>query len=432
METLSTGSQHTCYTQLFNRPDYFYITYFERVRRACLTHCRNDSDADDMAQDFVLNKVMTGGLILKYQDRINQEVANGKKATSFRKYLYRAILNFCIEQSRTRKRNVIQNHDPQMIGEYVAGGERNLDADSLYAMSILHRTLQGVKNHCRKKKKEMHWVIFEELVLAEYLTGRKPRNRGELRLQFFPGSRDNQKIDSALTTVKRIFQRIIEDSFEAEGEGSANGQELFDEWMGILKRSNASLHSALQAAYRVSSPVADSIIAKNSIDMFSSPRDESIGEDELSLLLSYRMDLPLTDWVSVDNLMDLIPSKSPFMPGQNDPEIRKLSMNVLMFPTHSEFQNLQKINVVELLKRIKNQSRKLANDQQSAIPEEIYTLFYTLTSVIAKYQYGKTIYSLKGSQIQANIKLYLDKQWVDDQIRYFFQQSLAEPDLWLD
>jgi hypothetical protein len=103
-----------------------------------------------------------------------------------------------------------------------------------------------------------------------------------------------------------------------------------------------------------------------------------------------------------------------------------------MFPTHSEFQNLQKINVVELLKRIKNQSRKLANDQQSAIPEEIYTLFYTLTSVIAKYQYGKTIYSLKGSQIQANIKWYLDKQWVDDQIRYFFQQSLAEPDLWLD
>ena len=432
METLSTGSQHTCYTQLFNRPDYFYITYFERVRRACLTHCRNDSDADDMAQDFVLNKVMTGGLILKYQDRINQEVANGKKPTSFRKYLYHAILNFCIDQSRTRKRNVTQNYDPQIIGEYVAGEDRNLDADSLYAMSILHRTLQGVKNHCRKKKKEMHWVIFEELVLAEYLTGRKPKKREELRLQFFPGSRDNQKIDSALTTVKRIFQRIIEDSFEAEGENSATGQELFDEWMEILKKSNASLHSALQAAYRVSSPVADSIVAKNSIDMFSSPSDEAIGEDELSLLLSYRMDLPLTDWVSVDNLMDLIPSKSPFMPGQNDPEIRKLSMNVLMFPTHAEFQNLQKINVVELLKRIKNQCRKLANDHQSAIPGEIYTLFYTLTSVIAKYQYGETIYSLKGSQMQANIKWYLDKQWVDDQIRYFFKQSLAELELWLD
>lgn len=432
METLATGSQHTCYSQLFNRPDYFYITYFDRVRRACLTHCRNESDADDMAQEFVLNKVMTGGLILKYQDRINQEAASGKKTTSFRKYLYHAILNFCIDQSRTRKRNLVQNHDPQMIGEYVAGEEKNLDADSLYAMSILHRTLQGVKNHCRKKKKEMHWVIFEELVLAEYLTGRKPKTREELRLQFFPGSRDNQKIDNALTTVKRIFQRIIEDSFEAEGETSATSHELFEEWMSILKKSNASLHSALQAAYRVSSPVTNSMAALNSENIVFSPRVEEIEEDELSLLLSYRMDLPLTDWVSVDKLMDLIPSKSPFMPGQNDSENRKLSMNVLMFPTQSEFGNLQKINVVELLKRIKNQSRQMANDRESNIPPQIYTLFYTLASVIAKYQYGETIYSLKGSQIQANIKWYLDKQWVDDQIRYFFKQSLAESDLWLD
>lgn len=432
METLASGSQNTCYTQLFNRPDYFYITYFERVRQACLTHCRNENDADDMAQDFVLNKVMTGGLILKYQDRINQDVADGKKPTSFRNYLYKAILYFCIEQSRTRKRNLVLNHDPQIIGQCIAAEEKNLNADSLYAMSILHRTLQAVKNQCRKKKKEMNWIIFEELVLAEYLTGRKPKTREELRLQFFPGSRDNQKIDNALTTVKRIFQRIIEDSFEAEGENPATSQDLFEEWMSIIKKSNASLHSALQAAYRVSSPVSNSVVALNSIDMMSSPKDEEIGEDELSLLLGYRMDLPLMEWIRVDTLVDLIPAKSPFMPGQNDADNRKLSMNVLMFPTQPESENLLKINVVELLRRVKNQSRQMANERCDSIPNQIHTLFYTLTSVIAKYHYGQSISSLKDNTIKINIKWYLDKEWVDDQIRHFFKQALARTEIWSD
>ena len=68
-------------------------------------------------------------------------------------------------------------------------------------------TIARVRRHLIEEGKSEHWMIFEELVLAPLFPGRVPKTREEICV---PLPRPAACfLDNRLTTVKRVFRRIL-------------------------------------------------------------------------------------------------------------------------------------------------------------------------------------------------------------------------------
>ena len=68
-------------------------------------------------------------------------------------------------------------------------------------------TVGRVRKHLLQEGKAEHWMIFEELALAPLIPGRAAKSREEL-LAMFPGE-GPAFLDNRMTTVKRVFRRIL-------------------------------------------------------------------------------------------------------------------------------------------------------------------------------------------------------------------------------
>ena len=78
-------------------------------------------------------------------------------------------------------------------------------------------------------------MIFEELVLAPLIPGRVPKTRDEL-LAMFPGQ-GHVVLDNRVTTVKRVFRRILPVLIPADPTESLGPEERFAELLEILRAS---------------------------------------------------------------------------------------------------------------------------------------------------------------------------------------------------
>lgn len=436
--SIGKDSQSTCYVLLFENPDYFAIQYYERIWRAFLARCRNPARADDLTQQFFERKVLEGKLLEKFRQSLESVMpeggptgVNASALPSFRKFLYRSVDNFYVDHYRKSKKHDAPNFDPQEHDGLVTAEARDLDPDALYALSVLHQAAQSVRNHFRKKNKPRHWELFESLVLAEYLTGATPVSLEELRQRHFPGSRDNQDIHNCLTTVKRVFQKVLITYFESESDDPATSDELFHEWMEIIRRSNASLHSALQAAYRtVDIPSADASMAASAgmvryegVD--SRETDHPIDNDEMAILLSFRLDLPLHQWVNGDRMMAILPRKSTRASNELAARFRELSMSSLMDPDQSAAALMGTVSMIDVLRLVKDESKRLTKTGDGTFPKNIHKLFYTLAASIAAYCNDTRLSTLDERSMLSNLRWYLEQPWLDDRVRTLFREILA-------
>ena len=99
-------------------------------------------------------------------------------------------------------------------------------------------TVKRVRKHLIEEGKSEHWMIFEELVLAPLAPGRATKTRDEI-LAMFPGQ-DPVFLDNRITTVKRVFRRILPVMIPTDPTASANVDERFTELLGILRASSKS------------------------------------------------------------------------------------------------------------------------------------------------------------------------------------------------
>jgi hypothetical protein len=282
---------------------------------------------------------------------------------------------------------------------------------------------------------ESHWIIFEELVLARFDDQRTPRSREELREEFFPGEGSNQKLDNALTSVKRMVRRSLNAIFMREPYEGDPGRSPFDVWMEILKGSNASMHSVLQAALRVSGPGSGGgpLSRDESLKMIGEPDPEEIFEKELAFAVSFRLSLPIIEWMEWDDpseLMNFLPSPCPFLPNNKRKDIRPLTLGMLLAPTAEESAELDRFKVAEILHMVKDLSRQYANQMCHPVDRKLFKLVYALTVTIARIQFGEIITSLDVETQQSNIRWYRDKPWVDDEIKVFFKKALTTIGVW--
>jgi DNA-directed RNA polymerase specialized sigma24 family protein len=406
--------------------------YYATIHQAFLYHCRNESMADDLTQNFLMDKIVTGGLIPKFLERARREEAEGLPRTSFRNYLFRSIRFAWLSDMRKENRRPIAPTDDPIVN-MPAPTETNesLDADTLYAFAVLNRALHNVRNYCRKKGMDAHWSIFEESILARFDDMRTPRTREQLREDFFPLETSNQKLDNALTSVKRMVRRNLEAIFMRDPFEDTREASQFDVWLEILSSSNASLHSALQAALRL--PEASASSGSGSEAMIREPDPDEVFEKDLAFAVSFRVTLPIIEWQEWNDpgeLMLFLPSGCPFLPNNRRRGMRPLSLAVLMAPTTEEERELMRFKPAEILRLVKDLAKRQAHPASHPADRNMFKLVYTLAVTIARVRFGEAISSHDSDTQQDNVRKYLNKPWVDDDIKSFFRQALKTKGVW--
>ncbi len=240
----------------FQSWDKFLGVYYEPIRVAlAFMPFVGEDRADDVAQGFFL-KMFERDILA------NRPAIEGR----FRNWLYIAARHHALDELRKIKRvreradafdgrepSDPRGHDP---------GDDPFDADEHYALSVLHLTVRRVRKHLLAEGKSEHWMIFEELVLAPLVPGRVPKTRDEL-LAMFPGQAPIC-LDNRMTTVKRVFRRILPAQIPADPTESLTPDQRFRELLDIL---HASGRSRLWLAFLLDPTPSPELSTGSSLDM---------------------------------------------------------------------------------------------------------------------------------------------------------------------
>ena len=372
----------------------FCIAYYEPIQRALRLLRVPESDVEDQAHAFLL-KAADRDFLKVFRAHKDREGQAGRRAR-FRSYLYKSLYHHVIDSGRPRRtRSPRPTFGVEPI-EFVPSPEvPSLDPDALYALDVLYQAIQALRRHCERIGKPHLWTIFEETHLASEFRGRPGKSRAELLVEF-PGG-DSSFLDNSLTTAKRAFRRIILDVIPLGLRDATTPSERFGEWMEILGRSNASQFDLLQLAYRVAPLMPVDACQANSSELVVDGRgprawvflDEEIrvpSSDELGILLSFRMELPLTEMLDGAELRRYIPPSSEFWPSSRERTsstpnrlasrpVRPICLMTLLDPTPAENAALDRIDVPGLLGRLKSHVKQLYRRTDHAVPTIFAPLF---------------------------------------------------------
>ena len=290
--------------QNFHSWDKFLDVYYEPIRTSLrLIPYIGEAQADDLAQSFFMK--------LYERDILEKRPAITGK---FRNWLYVAARHHAVDEWRKSQRRpercdafeACEPADPRIAGPE----ENSFDADEFYALSVLQMTVKRVRKHLIEEGKSDHWMIFEELVLAPLIPGRIVKTREEL-LTMFPGQRP-LFLDNRMTTVKRVFRRILPLLIPADPTESLTPDERFTELVEILR---ASKNNRLWLAFLTSPMPGSGESTGSSLDLAERPAQEEtsgamvdpdILHDELRVLLGFWLEMPLREYL--ENLEQVGPN----------------------------------------------------------------------------------------------------------------------------
>ncbi len=413
----------------------FCVAYYNPIIRALKLLRVPEGEMDDLAQSFILKAAQKNFLdsFRAFQDK---EERDGKRAR-FRTYLYRSLQNHVRDFYRKKIADT-RNHRLESFNaaELTAPPDAVLHPDSIFALDVLHQALQALRRHCERSGKPQFWMFFEETLLADEFRGRRGKTRREL-LEAFP-ELDSQRIDNAVTTAKRAFRRFVEDLIPQDPRDEERPREKFDEWMAILRDSNASQFNLLHVAYRVLPFLAPDMSQTASAELLvPAHADESPpctyeqpvlvpDDDELAILLGFRLELPLSEMLDAAELTRFIPptnhlwsfarARSAKSQAAAKPA-RPLCLLTLIDPTPEEAEALEGVDLVALLARLKLLAKQLRHRGDHSVPEVFAQLLYTLVSVLAHVKCGVDLHSVGSPSLARNVRWFQKQSWLDDRLR---------------
>jgi hypothetical protein len=427
----------------FESWDKFLSCYYEPIRAALrLIPFVGEERADDVAQSFFLKMYQRDFLE-------NRPVITGR----FRNWLYVAARRHAIDEWRKSRRierpDDLAAHEPADPRPQAAEGTRP-DADELYALSLLHMTVQRVRKHLIEQGKAEHWAIFEEVVLAPMFPGRVAKTREEL-LASFPGQGPDF-LDNRLTTVKRVFRRILPALLPADPTDGLTPEERFRELLDIL---HASKNSRLWLAFLKDPVPGPDLSPESSLDL-ASPlpaylRSEPAvaaddASDELRVLLAFWLDMPLHEFLN--DLETVRPAvagaiRQSYDPGPPAARRRpggQLNLSMLISRTDCTIPPEEMKVLLERLKsfakRVYRSHRQagpagtaLDSRRASSMPPEIAQLLYDLAGALALRHCGTRIIGLSDDRFRKNISWALSQRWLDPRLRPAFAEALRELDV---
>jgi hypothetical protein len=426
----------------------FSLAYYEPILRAFRLLKVPGGELEDLAHSFLLKAAERDFLATFRAFRRRQE-EDGRRAR-FRTYLYRAIQNHARDFYRrtgpgARARSLELDAALTLADDPATA----LDPDAIYALDVLYQAIQALRRHCERSGKPQYWVVFEETFLADEFRGRRSRSRAEL-LQAFPEF-DSRLLDNALTTAKRAFRRLLEGLIPRGLREESRPGERFEEWMAILRESHPSQFGLLHVAYRVmpyldleKSHAASTALVIDTPRAGSGPRSAyqepatAAEDEELSILLGFHLELPLTELLDPAELMRYIPPSSPLLAlpragsrahpgGRHAPShaYRPLCLLTLIDPTPAESGALAMADLVGLLARLKLLAKQLRRRPDHTVPEVVSQLLYTLTSVLGIVRCDVGLHTISPDSLSGNIRWFLRQPWLDDRIRPLLHAGLG-------
>ena len=422
----------------------FCIMYDDTILKAFQAVAKGEADEhklNDLKQDFLTDKIMQpDGLIESYLKKIAS--TNPDEAEiPFLAYLKRSIFHAWQSHLRRGNQRLPQAKDPDKdpilnVAGAVSKPEK-IDPEVLYAYALLNRVLSQVRTYCRRTKKmEQNWAIFDELVLAPLDETRKPRTREELRELYFPDDEDNQRLFNALTTITRLIDRHMRTLFRDSDNLDGTPKDRFETWLVDLRESNSQIHGAIQQAIRISEeaylPQQGAALASR-LGPSQPPKVEEADEADLGFGLYLRKSLPILEWPEwhqANELLALLPPRSPFRPGQRAAGLRPLTLEMLMAPTAAEREELQEVDVAGVLRLVKDLSKLICQHGDNGFECQLFSAVRTLAITIARVVYGHSITRIPVDEQKEAVVTLKSARWLDDETRAFLNKSLRLGGVW--
>jgi hypothetical protein len=429
----------------FQSWDKFLGAYYEPIRTALgLMPFVGEDRADDVAQGFFL-KMYERDILA------NRPAIEGR----FRNWLYVAARHHALDELRKIQR---RRERPDAFGDREPAdprtpspGDAPFDADELYALSVLHMTVGRVRKHLLEQGKSEHWMIFEELVLAPLVPGRVPKTRGEL-LAMFPGE-GPIFLDNRMTTVKRVFRRILPALIPADPTERLTPEQRSQEFLDILQ---ASSHSRLWLAFLLDPAPGPEASIGSSLDLAARSTgvegpeaavSPDIHHDELRILLGFWLEMPLHDYL--DDLEGIGPAVAgavrqsrPSVPlGRPHAAAAPFNLRTLMdgapgLPAipHEEltalFEHLKTFakrahRSVKHGREVRRDPARGAGRLDHSMPFEIAQVLYNLAGALALTRCDTRIIGLHDAQYRKNVAWVLNQTWLDARLRPVFFAALS-------
>ena len=429
----------------FQSWDKFLDAYYEPIRTALtLIPSVGAGRADDLAQSFFLKMYQKG--ILE-----NRPEITGR----FRNWLYVAARRHAVDEWRKIQRHPertdsFEAHDP-VDRRLACSEDAPFDADEFYALSVLHMTVGRVHKHLLQEGKSEHWMIFEELVLAPLVPERVPKTREEL-LAMFPGQ-GPVFLDNRVTTVKRVFRRILPALIPADPTENRTPEERFAELLEIL---HASKNNRLWLAFLTNPMPGPDESTGSSLELAArSSADEMLGatvspeilHDELRVLLGFWLEMPLHEYLDdLDGvgpaLAAAIRDSRPSGPlGRHRHAVPRLNLKGLIARIDPMISAIPPEELTILLGRLKTFAKRVhrslkheakggsprgTSRRDNSMPEEVAQVLYDLAGALALSRCGARIIGLSDERYRKNVTWVLNQSWLDARLRPVFFDALKQ------
>jgi len=420
----------------------FCLAYYDPILRVLKLLRVPEGEVDDLAHSFLL-KVVEKKFLESYRTFQEKEARDGRRPR-FRTYLYRSLQNHVRDFYRKRSSDARNRRvEAGVAQEIVAEPEAILDPDAIFALDVLHQALHALRRHCERTGKAHFWVLFEETLLANEFRGRRGKTRREL-LEAFPDL-DSQRLDNGLTTAKRAFRRFVEDVIPRGLRDEASPGDRFDEWMAVLRDSNASQFNLLHVAYRVMPFLTPEMSQTASAELLVETGSGSAApvvyeqpvlvpdEDELSILVGFHLELPLIEILDASELTKYVPPSNalwsfararPAKNSTNPHPVRPLCLLTLIDPTPAEAAALAQADLLGLLTRLKLLAKQLRHRPDHSLPEIFAQLLYTIVNVLALDRCKVDLHTVGSASLARNVRWFQQQVWLDERLRPLFDVAL--------
>jgi hypothetical protein len=434
----------------FRSWDSFLNVYYEPIRTAlALMPFVGVGRADDVAQDFFM-KLYERDLLAK------QPTITGR----FRDWLYVSARHHALDewrktQRRSERLDAIEADESADLRNE-SSEELPFDADEIYALSILQMAVARVRKHLVELGKSEHWMIFDELALTPLKPGRIAKSREEL-LAMFPGE-GPEFLDNRLTSVKRVFRRILPALIPVDPTETRTAEQRFQELLWIL---GASRKNRLWLALLTDPMAGPEESARSSLDLTAHPAQREMSEaayapddlhDELRILLDFWLEMPMREYL--EDLEGVGPAVAaairdsrPSGPLGRHPHVADpLNLKRLISTTDSTISEIPAVELVSLLQRLKTFAKRVQRSRpgrrglgrtdrqepgtgrwrlEDAIPFEIAQVLYNLAGALALVRYDTRIIGISDEQYRKNLVWFLGQSWLDARLRPLFFAALS-------
>lgn len=343
------------------------------------------TDADDLVNDFILNKVMQGKVL---------ELANGQGR--FRSALRTCIQRYLIDSIRKKSRDAIASDTAPEAAVAEVSEDSEVDPlDRVWATAVFTGALSQMK------AESPHWELFVDRVLTQ-----PPLGYDQIIERH--GYENPQKASNALMTAKRTFNRILSANIEAQTSMGAvtSDSEVTDEaqLLRVLLEDTELVRTAVDSLKNrptVSYSLSNSGTIGSSMVFMDPSADAAWEKDDIARIFSHLLDQTLTG-------VGLLNCSNAELTLRN-----VLDLNC---------DNLQAADLTSLKDHFNKRGKTRHSDLPRAI--DVAMTFAVICRFVMTHGRVEDITSMTEVQLAERVEQMSSKTWLPTEVKYLFGAAI--------